>query len=99
MFELRDCSDCVGNPAADQYLPVLGLGAEPGREVAYGPNRRVARAVRKADLTERRETLCDANAKTEFAAMPTPVCDQLSRRLAHRHRHPDGTLGRVGDRY
>src|SRR5262249_58349252 len=43
-----------------------------------------------------RVTLRDTRAETKFAAMTTPSSNQLARHLAHRHRHLDCALGRVG---
>src|SRR5215469_16711356 len=38
-------------------------------------------------------------AETKFAAMATPSSNQLARLFAHRHRHLNRALCRVGDRY
>jgi hypothetical protein len=42
--------DGAGDAAADQYLSVLGLGAEAGGKIAYGADRSVPGALGKADL-------------------------------------------------
>src|SRR5262245_43008800 len=41
-------------------------------------------------------TLRDTRAETKFAAIAAPSRDQLARLFAHRHRHLDGALGRIG---
>jgi hypothetical protein len=50
VFELDDRFKGPSDTAADQDLAILGLGAESGGEVAYGADRVVAGAFRKADL-------------------------------------------------
>src|SRR6516225_3454039 len=82
--------------AADQDLAILGLGTEPGGEIAYGADRGIARAVGKADLAQCRVTLRDAGTKTKFTAVQAPSRNQCARLFAHRHRHVDRALRRVG---
>ena len=53
-FESRCPFDRYGNALAKQYLSVLGLGAQPGGDVADGANRGVAGALGKPDPPQRR---------------------------------------------
>src|SRR5205085_11244504 len=86
------------NALTEQNLAVLGLGAEPRCDVAHRANGGIAGALREADLAERRIPLRDAAAEAEVATPLAPGGNQRTRGLAHRHRHVDGALGRVGDR-
>ena len=58
----------ASDAAADQDLPILRLGIEPGGEVAYRADGGVAGALGKPDLAQGRAALCDAGAETKFAA-------------------------------
>src|SRR6516165_10064636 len=69
-FESRCPFDRHGNALAKQYLSVLGLGTQPGGDIADGANCGVARPLGKADLPQRRIALRDASAKAEFAPAP-----------------------------
>src|SRR5262249_15619758 len=84
---------------SDKYLTVLGLSAKTRGEIAHGADRCIARAFRKADLTERRVTLGDPSTKPEQSATSAPAGDQCTRHLAHCHCHFDRARGRVGDRH
>ena len=86
-----------GDAATDQDLSVLGLSTKSGGQVAYRADRGVARAFGKAYLTEGRVTLRDPGTKTKVAAVAAPSGNQLTCRLAHRHRHVDRALGGVRD--
>jgi len=79
-FESRCPFDRYGNALAKQYLSVLGLGAQPGGDVADGANCGVAGALGKPDPPQRRIALRDAGAETEFAPTPSP-CGNLPARL------------------
>ena len=94
-FKRRRRFDCDSYPLSNKDLPVRGLGAEPGRNIAHCADRGVAGAFGKADLAERRIALRDTGAKAQITTTLAPVGDQLTRRLAHRHRHPDRALGWV----
>src|SRR5215469_11205068 len=48
---------CDVHALAKQNLAVLGFGAEPGRNIAHGADRGVARAVGEPDLAQRRIAL------------------------------------------
>src|SRR5262245_3430 len=82
----------------EQNLAILGLAAEPCRDIAYGADRRVAGALGKSALAQGRVTLGDANTKAQLATSLAPGRGQRRRSLAHRDGHLDRTLGRVGDR-
>src|SRR5262249_35643201 len=88
--------DRDGHSLSDKDLSILGFSAKPRGEIAHSADRGIAGAFRKADLAEGRVTLGDAIAEPEQPAAPTPVSDQLARRLAHRYRHLDRALGWVG---
>ena len=77
ILQPRHRFDCFSDAAADKDLPVLGLGTQPGREVAHRTDRGVAGALRKSDLAQCGVTLCDAGAETKFAAIVAPNRDQL----------------------
>src|SRR5262249_52802695 len=62
----------------------------------HGANRGVAGAFGEADLAQRGIALRNTGTKAKFATSLTPVGDQRASRLAHRHRHLDGALRRVG---
>src|SRR5262249_60995004 len=62
-------------------------------------NVRAAGSSEKAHRPQRRVPLRNTGTKTKSAAMPPPSRNQLARRIAHRHRHPDRALGRVGARH
>src|SRR5262245_55304995 len=83
----------------DQYLAVLGLAAEPCRDIAHGSNRSVSGALRKSDLAQGRVTLGNASTKAQLATSLAQCGDQRRRGRADRDGHRDRTLGRVGDRY
>src|SRR6516162_9110430 len=91
--------DPASDAAADQDLPVLRLSTQPCGEITYRADRGVAGAFGKPDLAQCGVTLCDTRAETKFAAMATPNSNQLARRFAHRHCHPDSSLRRVGTWY
>ena len=55
--------------------PSLGLGTEPGGEIAYGSDRGIAGAVGKADLAQCRVTLRDAGTKAQLTIAAAPVGD------------------------
>src|SRR5262249_37076567 len=74
VFELPDPFDRASDAAADQDLPILGRGTEPGGEVAYGADRGVAGAFRKADLPEGCVALRNADAEAEFGGMTAAPC-------------------------
>jgi hypothetical protein len=48
----------------EQNLTVLGLSAEPGRDIAHRADRGVAKALGEPDLAQRRIALGDPGAKT-----------------------------------
>src|SRR5262249_7413376 len=52
---------------SEQYLALLGLAAEPCRDIAHGANRSVAGALGKSDLAQGRVTLGNANTKAQLA--------------------------------
>src|SRR6516165_10195652 len=52
VFEPCDRFDRFGNAAADQDLPVLGLGTKPGGKVAHRTDRGVAGALGKPNLAQ-----------------------------------------------
>src|SRR5262249_3087836 len=83
----------------EQNLAVLGLAAEPCRDIAHGANRSVAGALGKSDLAQGRVTLGNASAKAQLATSLAPRGDQRQCSLAHRDGHLDRTIGRIGDRY
>ena len=60
------------DPLAEQNLAVLGLGTKTGGNIAYRTDRGITGAFGKADLAERRVTLCDAGAKPPIAAALAP---------------------------
>src|SRR5215831_368055 len=98
-FERRCPFDRHGNALAKQYLSILGIGTQPSGDIADGANSGVARPLGKADLPEGRIALRDASAKAKLAPTPSPRGNQFGRRFAHRQRHPDGALRRVGARH
>src|SRR5712692_4815982 len=49
-FQPGDTVGRGGDPLADQDLPVLGLGAQPGRQVAHRADRGVTDALGETDL-------------------------------------------------
>src|SRR5262249_11436250 len=97
LFRCDTSVECDVHALTDQNLTVLCLGTKTGSNIAHGPNRRVARAIGKPDLAERRITLCDTGTKSQIAATLAPGGYHLARGLPHRNRHPDGAFGRVGD--
>src|SRR5262245_8662458 len=82
-----------------QNLAVLGLAAEPCRDIAHGANRSVSGPLGKSDLAQGRVTLGDASTKAQLATSLAPGRGQRRRSVAHRDGHPNRALGRVGDRY
>ena len=81
IFELYDGFNLPGDAAADQDLTILGLGTEPGGEIAHRADRGVTGAFGKAYLAQGRVALRDTRAKTKFAAVATPSSNQLTRLL------------------
>src|SRR5256885_13967853 len=49
-FERCRPFDCDGDTLSDEDLPVLGLSAKPGGEIAHGADCGIAGAVSKTDL-------------------------------------------------
>src|SRR5262249_8311372 len=96
LFERYGLFDRDGHSLSDKNLTVLGLSAKTRGEIAHGADRCIAGAFCKADLTERRVTLCDPSTKAEQSATSAPASDQCARRLTHRHCHFDRTRGWVG---
>ena len=80
----------------EENLAVLGLSTKTGGNIAQRADCGIAGAFGKPDLAQGRVTLGDTGAKSQIAATFAPGGDQLVRRLAHRHRHLDRALGRVG---
>ena len=99
IFERYGLLDRDRHSLSNKDLTVLGLGAKTRGEIAHGANRCIARAFRKANLTEGRVTLGDPSTKPEQSATSAPASDQCARRLTHRHRHLDRALCRVGTRH
>src|SRR5439155_18261963 len=55
------------NTLTEQNLAVLGLAAEPCRDIAHGSDRGVSRPLGKSDLAQGRVTLGDASTKAQVA--------------------------------
>src|SRR5437762_14031676 len=83
LLQLRVIFDRNSDTATDQYLPVLGLVAQPRREIADRADGGVVHALGEPDLSQGRVALRDANAEAEVMAVPTPGLEHLLRRLAH----------------
>ena len=63
VFQRNRFFHCGCDAATYQYLPVLGLSAQPSRQIAHRADRGVAGTLGEADLPERRVALGDAGAK------------------------------------
>ena len=72
MFEGHCRFDCRRDTAADEDLAVLGGGAEPRREIADRPDRRVIDPLGEPDLSQRRVALRDADPEADLAPAPSP---------------------------
>src|SRR5207237_5609059 len=72
-FERRDRRYRGRDPAREEDLPVLGLGTEPRGEIAHRVDRGIARPLGKADLSQRRVTLGDAEAKPDRTSALLPL--------------------------
>ena len=98
-FELYRVLDGTSGATGNQDLPVLRLGAKPGRQIGDRADRGVVHTLGKADLPQRRIPLRDADAKAEVVTMPPPQAKQGLSPLAHRHRHVNRPLGGVRGRH
>src|SRR6516162_2183669 len=63
VFQRNRSFHCGCDAATYQYLPVLGLGAQPSRRIAHRADRGVTGTLGEADLPERRVEIGDASAK------------------------------------
>src|SRR5579883_1079817 len=81
---------------AQQDLPVLGFGAEPGGKVHHRADRAVFLPAFEADAAERRIALGDAYAEADGVPAPAPRLGQALHGSAHGHREIDGAHGWIG---
>ena len=83
-----------------ENLAVLCLGAKPRRDIAHRADRRIVRSGRKtrSALGSRSPGRCRRRNPIRCPAAPRRR-STLAGRLAHRHRHLDRALGRVGTRH
>src|SRR5213076_2082124 len=84
LFELYRVLDGTSGATGNQDLPVLRLGAKPGRQIGDRADRGVVHALGKADLAQGRVALGDADAKAEIVTMPPPQAQERLSPLAHR---------------
>src|SRR5262249_12673689 len=84
---------------ADQNLSGLGFVAQSGRDVGHGPDGGVVEASLEADRTQRRISVCDADAEPDIVPKPTPFLGQGVNAAAHFEGHQHGLQRRVLDRH
>src|SRR5689334_16255459 len=76
LFSCDTSLECDVDALAEQNLAVLGLSAEPGRNIAHGADRGVAGAFGEPYLAQRCITLRDTGAKAQFATALAPGGNQ-----------------------
>src|SRR5215216_3833542 len=87
------------NALADQDLARLRLVAQPRREVGDATDGGIVEAPVETDLSQRRVTECNADAKTEGMSALAPYVDQRIQANAHVQGHAQGAFGMVETRH
>ena len=97
LFEPHDVFNRGGDPAADEDLPVLGLAAQPRRQIAHRADRRVVDPLGKADLAQCRVAARDPDPEADLAPLPPPlacssaIASRIAIAIAPRARPASGT--------
>src|SRR6266498_235298 len=80
---LDEVLECCRDARGDEYLPALGLAAEPRGQVGDRPDSAVVPTPFEADRADRRVALRDPDAQGEVVTPLAPSRAQVAETLAH----------------